>query len=253
MGEQARRTERLDLGAPSTDFDTAVAAAVDAKFEAFRDELLKATASNSGLGLLGPVMEQLGMKIADIADQNNGRIGQRIDPEILRQRETARTELVETLETLQRSNADLRARGLEPELPFYRLKNVIQLNHSAIQPFYIDPATKSAKETEIGFDGIPNEAMIPINDLAKRVYAIYRTWIGNLKKVVPEDRLGITSTGVTVRNGAVQTRMEMRRGDENAADLASRTPNVTVSHLQKGRGTAKHILGSIHPPALIVG
>jgi hypothetical protein len=194
---------------------------------------------------LEAVMESLGMKIADLADQGNGRaIGHRVDPDTLRQRAESHKEMISLIEDAQR-------RGVMPE---YRLKNKVQLDNSIIEPFYIDPATRAAKETEILFDGIPNEQMIPINDEAKVIFAAYRGWIGNLKRVVPEDRLGITATGVVVKNGAVQQKREVRAGEDNAANPPqSRRPEVRVSHLQRSTGQAKHILGSIHPPVIVVG
>lgn len=253
MGEAARKIDAMmsepatvrkeHFGDPKGDFDAAVAKAVDEKLAKFRDEMLAvAQPKTAGLELLGPLMEQMGLKLADIADQNNGRtIGQRVDPDLQQRREESKKEMIALIDSAQK-------RGAMPE---YRLKGAVILDHSKIEPFYIDPATRVAKETEIQFDGIPNEQMIPIDDEAKAIYDAYRGWIGNLKKVVPEDRLGITATGVVVKNGAVQQRREVRPGGEaNAAD-APRRATVRTSHLHRV-GTEKRILGSIHPPVLVV-
>lgn len=250
MAEPARKyevgTHPAQSPAPSSDFENAVAKAVDEKFAKFRDELLAASAPKSGLELLGPMMEQLGMKMADIAGQNNERtIGQRVEPDVQKRRDESKREMIDLIESAQQ-------RGVMPE---YRLKGACILDYgpgfgpTKTEPFYIDPATRITKETEIGFDGIPNEQMVPINDEAKAIYAAYRGWIGNLKKVVPEDRLGITATGVVVKNGAVQARREVRPGDVDAG--APARPSVRVSHLHRV-GTEKRILGSIHPPVLVV-
>lgn len=253
MAEAARRDmtqerEREPSAPAPANFDAAVAKAVEEKFAKFRDEMLGAMQPKTGIDLLGPLMEQLGLKMADIADQNNSRtIGQRVSPELLRQREDSHKRMLDLLD-------DVRRRGVMPE---YRIKNFVVLDFgpglgpTRIHPFNIDPATRSSRETEIQFDGIPNEQMIPIDDEARAIFEAYRGWIGDLKKVVPEDRLGITASGVVVKGGAVQANRQLRAGETNAADGPARRPAVRVSHLHRV-GTEKRILGSIHPPVVVV-
>ncbi len=227
-------------------FKAAVAREVDERMAKFRDEMLAAMQPKSqGLEILGPVMEQLSMRISAAADQSNGGrgVGIYVDPEILARREASRARMVDLI-------VDIRNRGV---MPLYRVKYKTVLDHSMIEPFWLDPATKAAKETEIEFDGIPNEAMVPLDDDAKRIYEAYKGWIGDFKKAVPEDRLGITSSGVVVRGNAVQGRREVRSAEDGAQAQVSRRPEVRISRMERAVGAQKRILGSIHPPVIVVG
>ena len=224
----------------SEDIDAIVERRLNERMEQFLSDFAARSQPESNIGR---IMEQLATKIADVSDQaGGGRVGARVDPELLRQREVAHMLMLDRI-------VDARRRQV---MPTYRLKNKVQLDDTLIEPFYIDQATKATKQTEIGFDGIPCEAMEPIDEEAKAIYEAYRGWIGNLKKVVPEDRLGITTAGVVVKNGAVQMRREVpgAPGDPEAM-AADRRPNVAVSHLQRGQGQIKRILGKTHPPAVI--
>lgn len=264
MGEAARKAEMAyeagpkshmadKVEGPSTNFDEAVAKAVDDRINKLRDEMFavmqQPKVTGGGMELLAPVLEALGMKIANIADQANGRaIGQRVEPEVLQRRELSYKKMIEMI-------ADAQRRGVMPE---YRLTRETVLDYgpglgpTKVQPFYLDPATKAAKETEIHFDGIPNEAMSPIDDEAKAIYQAYRGWIGDPARVANQ-QVGITSSGVMVKGSAVQSRNLVRQGDADAPPTRQR-PNVRVSHLEKGvLGTPKHILGSIHAPVVMTG
>lgn len=148
--------------------------------------------------------EKLAMAISELSDQGTGR--KRVAPEIIEQRAKARTRMAELI-------VEARAAGLAPT---YQLVNKVYLDEVLVDPIYMDPATKAARPVEIDWPGVPNQAMSPVNDVAKGIHAAFMESIGSVvsaagvSHALPgPDRLGVTPNGLVVRNGAVQQRREI--------------------------------------------
>lgn len=108
--------------------------------------------------------DKLALAIAGLTDQGSGR--KRIDPSIVAARRAAKERLFGLL-------SDLRA---QDEMPEWRLRNKVQLvlpeGETVLDPVTIG-ADRQPKPVEIAYLGAPNMAMEPINDSARRVFALY--------------------------------------------------------------------------------
>ena|ERR1700691_6115938 len=102
-------------------------------------------------------MQNLALEVAKAGSQDTYR--QIVPPEELERRHKARLEMEELI--LESQN--------EPELPRWRLKDKMHINNVLLHP---------AQNQNMSFLGIPNEAMLPIDDLAKRIYALFMMSIG---------------------------------------------------------------------------
>jgi hypothetical protein len=243
----------------SPEFQAAVAVSVQAALADILPKLQGAhvAAGTAPQGDTADFANQLAMAISQLTDQGTGR--SRVAPEIMASRQKARERMINLL-------IEARAEG---KTASYRLKNKIHLDERIIEPVWID-AHHTARPTEIDFPGVPNEAMTPINDVAKAIYAAFMESIGS---VVPGkgvdghglpgiETLAVTPKGVVVRNGAVSRTMAAKavvsEGPMQSAyeaeaphvNGAGPEPTVTIHHEgQPGRYKDVAILGTIQPRA----
>lgn len=178
--------------------------------------------------------EKLAMAISQLTDQGTGR--RRVAPEIIEQRAKAREKMGHLI-------IKARAEGL---MPSYKLRNKVYLDEVLVDPVYMDAATKTPKPTEIDWPGVPNEAMVPVNDSAKEIYAAFMEAIGSVVKVVSEDTFGVTVNGLVVKNGAVQPRRALPSGDHQAT-----SQGLNIKHKQNVPVEQREVrvLGTVAPPA----
>lgn len=248
-GDVASALDLGDKGAPaapmidmsSPEFRKAVADAVAAevaKALATQAAAGTALAAASVGGLTGDrsFIEGLTLSLAELANQGTGRIY--VAPEVLKSREAARDHMIDLILTAKK-------RGTPPS---YRLTNKIEWAGAVIEPMWLD--NRVARPTEIDFLGIPNDAMVPINAIAKDIKQAWLDSIGGIKKMVQDDRLGMTAKGLVVRNGAIPT----SAGQRAPALPVDETGEMSV-HGRGNPGTPsrKPILGTIvDPPAMNV-
>jgi hypothetical protein len=240
MAGRKPRTETMTEQAPITEtdeFKSAVAAATQAAIAAAIPTIIAQLSQAKGAV---PVSEGdqswangLAMAIAALNDQGSGR--KRIAPEIVKQRDEAREEMVRRL-------VAAKAAG---ETPLYTLRNKVYLDEILIEPIYMDSATKSPRPTEIGWPSVPSEAMIPVNEVAKGIFEMFSKSIGSVEWQKKPDTFGITVGGLVVKNGAVQPKRAVP-----SADGHIKTEGLTISH----RGGDKNfkeipVLGTVAAPA----
>jgi hypothetical protein len=114
-------------------------------------------------------MRGLALAIAEISDQGTSR--KRVDPKILAARSEARERLIVLIVATKDA-------GIRPE---YRLVAPVYFNEQLVQPYRVDAQTKELVPTEICWNGCPNDAMIPLCDHAKAIFAEYRASVGQLE------------------------------------------------------------------------
>jgi len=245
-------TEALPL-TETPEFKEAVTKATQAAIASALPEIVAELAKAKG-GLPISAGEQtwaegLAMAIAQLTDQGTGR--KRVAPEIVKAREEARKEMTRLIIEAKTFHDKARAEGKEEiarsYLPLYQLRNKVYLEEILIEPVYIDMATKAPRPTEIGWPGVPSEAMIPVNDVAKGIHEAFSNSIGSTEWQKKPDTFGITAGGLVVKNGAVQP----KRG------LPSENGNIDPSGLtihRGGRTGDKNfkeipILGTVAQPA----
>lgn len=240
------------------EFQAAVAAAaaeaVRGAMAQLQNTLGAATVSPAAAGvadLSNPrsLLEGLAIALAEIGNQGTGK--KTVSPEIIRQRAEARQRMVDLI-------VKARSKG---QVPVYQLRNKVLLAHRLIEPFWID-SNKRTQPTEIEWLGIPNEAMVPVNDVAKGIHAEFSNSIGTNEAPKPDQALGVTPNGVVVRNRAV-TQTMARSGQSHGSlppteaqhvgdggDPLSDGEGLSILHKDApGRYKSVNVLGTIHEPA----
>lgn len=137
------------------------------------------------------LFSQMALAIAEISDQGTDR--KRVAPEILAQRAQAHKRAVQLLEFAAKE-------GLKPE---YRVVSKIYFNERFVEPFR-RLADKSVVPNEITWTGMPNDALRPINDIAKQIYTAYRESIGAPVDLQTRDNrpVYVTAAGMVVKGDA---------------------------------------------------
>lgn len=186
-------------------FRAAVAAEVAAQADKIRDSILASMKKPDApvSDELVAAFQQMGMTFAEISDQGSQR--KRVAPEILQQRAEAQKRLEGMLASILRKAREI-GRDLTPAesrriLPWYRTVSMLYLNERKIVPFVQDPGTKKAVAVEFSWTGEPNDAMRPINGVAKAVFVEFRASRGNTEKVKGTDArpLWMTGAGLVVQ------------------------------------------------------
>jgi len=194
-------------------------------------------------------VRRLALEIAELSDQGTNR--KRVAPEILEQREQARVRMVELI-------IDARKKKLKPD---YAVLNKCYLNERVVEPFWVG-ADKVPQRTVIGWDGVPNGCLRPLDDVAKAIFHEFAVWSGGATLVTDgkwkADMRGlwVTPGGLVVKGNASGQRREVGNlGDampvivEEPEDDNLFADNLAVRRAVDPRASEVHVLGTIHPPA----
>jgi hypothetical protein len=186
--------------------------------------------------------EGLALAIAQLSSQGTGR-AKPVAPEVLKARTDARELMTKLL-------VEARSQG---NVPTYELRNKVYLAETMIEPVFIDPATKEQRPTSIDWQGVPNEAMIPTNDIARAIHEAFSNSIGvvviDSSKHLKPEHLSVTAGGLVVRAGGHAMRpMQVGGGqaDPNAAEglrVHGRTPGAKTKTIA--------VLGTVASPARV--
>lgn len=166
---------------------------------------------------------------------------QALDPELMTRRKAHYNRMVELIEQAKAND----------EVPIYKLRGKTQLNTQIIDPQWREEGTKRIVDTEINWDRIPNEAMIPVNDVAKKIHAEYKGWIGlAIAREGQPKAPWLTGAAPWIHSGEGVIRgkapaVPPELGD--AGDAMFPDPRRT-GRPNKAGGT--RILGSLHPPLI---
>src|SRR5208337_1667348 len=195
-GIEAQKGCDRAAGADFTDtpeFRAAVAKAAAQAAVIMRDQIL-ADLKASGIGApTGPIEPAsapgipqdrdfagaLAMAIAELTDQGRTK---RLAPEVMRERLAAR-DLMHKL--LMQAKVDWREakrngdKDSDRYMPTYELRNKVYLDEVLIDPIWIAP-DHTQRATVIDWPGAPNEAMIPLNDIAKAIHKAFSDSIGTV-------------------------------------------------------------------------
>lgn len=263
MGRKSREqieqeaAEKTAAMTSSPEFQAAVSAQVSAALENLLPKLAEARATAGTAPETGDrtLMRELAMSLAELTNQGSGRV--KVSPEVLQKREAAREKMV---------NLIIEARA-EKKVPTYHLVNKIFMNNRIIEPFWVHPSTKAVENTELDFWGIPNDAMVPVNDTAKTIFVAYRDSLGTVHgitgvaNILPGmDALGVTAGGLVIRNSAVtdvarrrtpevSTSGPMESAYEESADTHDFQPMTLKQDAHKGQYKDVNVLGTIQQPA----
>ncbi len=230
---------------------------VSAQIKQFTAELLssKAPATDGAQW-----MEQLAMTMAELTDQGTSR--KRVAPEILAERAKAHVRMVELLKSahdrvraagLADDPDEAQSRGMVPE---YQVRVQMFLDNQLIQPYYVG-TDKVARPTEIYWMGVPNDGMVPLNDIAHKIHEAYRESVGDKTKI--DGKWSDSSAGywVTAKNGLVvkgrgPVRQTVGGMESSVPDHLDRSPSASMLKVRAPidpNASEVAILGTIAPRA----
>jgi hypothetical protein len=230
----------------------AVAAAM-AQMRAAAPQSVPAAGTPADASATSSLFREMALAIAEISDQGTDR--KRVAPEVLEQRAQAQKRLDQLLE-----DARVRARAVTTNaesrkvLPWYRCVSMLYLNERKILPFVQDPGTKQAVPVEFSWTGEPNDAMRPINDVAKEVYREFRLSRGNIEKVkgsYETKPLWMTKAGLVVHGDAPSSAANGRGAQ--TIEVAEYKDDLEFGGMPAGsdpNADFVNILGTIHAPAM---
>lgn len=180
----------------------------------------------------------LALTMAEIADQGTNR--KRVAPEILSARAEARVRMT-----------DLLRQAIETkQTPHYRLIAKCALNEQLIEPFRTDPNTKQIAPTEIFWTGVPNEAMRPLNDVARGIFGAFMGSIGGITKENADaaSNLNVTPGGLVIK-GQLNNRRQVSGLPDSNGGTGAFPDGLGIIGANDPRATDVHVLGTIAPPA----
>ena len=260
------RKSRAEIQTELTGSPEFKAAVAEAAAEAIKGLLPQLTAARVGSGTAPQSDDRdfagmLAQAIAALTDQGSGI--KRVPAEVMAGRAKARERMI---------NLIIEARA-QNKPATYTLRNKVVINERIIEPFWVSSDHKT-HPTEIDFGGVPNEAMVPVNETAKEIFRAFKESIGTTlggkgrdgHALPGEDSLGVTRGGLVVRNSAVSVTMAQKTTPERPAwngdgpmPAYEEAPQVNggpeyeplriQNDVEKGQYKDVRVLGSIQPPA----
>jgi len=180
------------------EFKNAVEAAVAAAMSGTVDKLAALSgdaapaSSGNAADQLALILDKLSINLQAL--NNQGVRNKPLSPAELQKRENAQERLIDLLAT---------ARALpQAEWPKYQLIAKAYISERLIEPFYKRDSKGPAVRTEIAYTGVPNDAMVPVDDSAKLIFNAWRETTGGQTVLVPtaDNRpLHVTAAGLVVR------------------------------------------------------
>ncbi len=259
VDESGNATPRHDF-TNTPEFRAAVAKAAAQAAVIMRDQILadlKASGIGAQQGAPSALQDRdyagaLAMAIADLTDQGRTK---RIAPEVMKQRLDARDLMHKLIGQAKVDYRDAMRKGevdrAEAFMPTYQLRNKVYLDEVLIDPIWIAP-DHTQRATVIDWPGAPNEAMIPVNDVAKGIHDAFLNSIGNVPKElqVPEEtgkELYATPGGLVIHGRAPARRATGMRQSEDHGPVGE---GLNIRH-RGGAGQYKeiNILGTVAKPA----
>jgi hypothetical protein len=166
------------------------------------------------------MMNNLAMALQEINGQGSNK--QVVDPAVMRQRAESWNRCVQLILASQERAEKLIARGDERAArdarPRYRVLHPCYLGDRIIQPYRVGRKQEAIPQ-EITYSHPPNMSLLPLNDVAKEIFAEFRASIGNMVKVASAtDQLAsITAGGLIVYGKSINHRT-LGSGDTIDAD-----------------------------------
>ena len=196
---------------------------------------------NAPTGDAQDLLRGLALAIAEMSHQGDKR-DKPVDPKVLAERARATERMYALID-----EAYALPRG-DDRRPKWKCRSKVVLADTVIDPWRRDPATKKAVPVEFRWCLEPNDAMVPLNDFAERIFAEFRASRGNkygqdgYAKNEVRRSAWITDSGLVIE-GAPPVRREIMVEDRagNALDMTLDPFDPNATHVR--------VLGTSHPPA----
>ena len=182
------------------------------------------------------LVEQLALAISDLSHQGDPS-RKPVDPKVLAERRAATDRMnVLIAEAMALPKGD-------PRAPKYRTRSKLMFHDTEITPYYRDPGTKKMVPREFWWRSEPNDAMVPVNDFAKRIYAEFRLSRGNRADYDKSVRFQtwVSDKGLIIEGTAP------RRREVSEADATS--PRLEIGRPDDPNAEFINVLGTSHEPA----
>lgn len=219
-----------------------------------------AAATNTpGAPAAGPdfksMFAEMAMTFADIAQQGN-RTYKAVDPRILKARQIGQDKLNTILDRIQRTRKAAFDASYPSEVernaavfavtPQYRCIATIVLEDELIFSSRLDEATKKPVPVLFYWAAEPNDAMVPMNDIAREVHTAFRESRGARTDI---EKRTMKPAWMTDRGLVIEGfRAPARRDLPGAAVLRDLEIPGTPSELSDPEPRAVPVLGTSHPP-----
>jgi hypothetical protein len=243
MGDPIRPVREISI-TETPEFKAAVAeAARQAASEAAAMAVAQFSAAQGGANPsmdLQSFAQDLALAIAQMSHQGDKR-DKPIDPKVLAARNAAHERMYVLIrEALAMPKGD-------PRRPKWKTRSKLNLADHMIDPYRRDPATKKAVPVEFRWCLEPNDAMIPLNDLAEKIYVEFRASRGNRSEYTSGIRSEpkqpwFTDHGLLIE-GAPPARREISQAfdEDNVIEVGEDPYDPNASHV--------HVLGTSHKAA----
>lgn len=200
----------------------AISAAVAEAAKAMLAQLSAERGAAPSVGSDQAFAESLALKIGELIDQGRPNQRRAVAPAVLLQRQEAR-------EAMTAAILRHRAAGVLPE---YETRALCYLSEELVHPTWIGTDRKE-RATRFCWPGVPNEAMVPVNEAAREIHRHFLDSIGHIPLPAASDPL---VAGFRVINRSGDPVPELGAGhSDGALRVIGREP--------------VHILGTVADPA----
>ena len=135
------------------------------------------------------VLSKMALAIAEISHQGSGRV-RPVAPEVMAQRQEASRKLhallAEVGSHVKRAKDNDDTEAMKKWMPRYQVVAKIFFNEQFIEPFTRAPRPGDPPiPSIITWSGPPNDALVPLNDIAKRLKQLFKESVGTAAKLEP--------------------------------------------------------------------
>lgn len=194
------------------------------------------TADGSPLSSSPGQHDALAHAIVKASDPGNRR--RIVAPEVMREREEARTKMMALISDFYEKQKD----GDPDAMPVYQVIRKVVFAETLIEPQYHDPVSKRMMDQEINWPSIPNQALLPINAAAKAIHTEFLKWIGE----PPVDLSKEPAPWVLSANQIMRGRSGVQRPEVQEVG-----PLDVRRHIPGAQTTRQKVLGTLATPAVV--
>lgn len=233
----------------SPEFQAAVAAAVETARSELLSRLERLESRLSEAPAASPFAAELAASIADLSDVGLSTKQRRVAPDELRRRREADVKMRKLL-------MDAAKAGIKPR---YRVLRACFLDEQLVPPYTRTRSDGPLSPTEIGWPGVPNESLYPLDVTSQAIHEAYLESIGSVIQGPDSENKTMWATpgGLIIESGSPP--LTQARSLESFEHPRIPTPGVTrpgphLSGLTIGGSVDPHaahvnVLGSVAPPA----
>lgn len=208
------------------------------------------------------MIQRLADALSERSNRESGRVT--LSADVLAKQEAARQRMggliMERRAAIDLMHAE--GAGVEDQLgewPLYQVMDEIFLQDFIIKPFERNEATKQTEPVFLHYDGVPNAAMLPMNEHAERIHAAFAEAVcttENSHKGRPVD-VWITANGLCMKGESPQPQRHRLASLEDGSGRQVDSVFKANAHRAKfglvgqaSPGASKvHVLGTIAPAA----